>query len=1067
MFIGGFKGVRTMFLFEIPIKAKTMKRELYLGLIMVMILLGGVGCRPASSPLRYSDCFEQSVFREPGNTFRAVPFYSLNDSLDAEELRRQLHIFHEAGYGGAFLHSRIGLLTPYLADEWFEMMEVGTETLQSLGMDAWYYDEDKWPSGFAGGIVPRMNSDFQARCLMRISADQPVEAPDSILFEDSSYKYIVRVDPMGQPWYNGTSWVDLMNPEMVQAFIDCSFKPYTDRFEGQPHALGIFSDEPQISAQDRGYPNEGKVSYSPVMEDIFEEKWGYALDSVIPSLFDTVGDWRRVRLDYYRTLAYCLEQAFSKPVGDYCAAHGFIWTGHYNSEDNPVGNMLNEGNLMQQLRHMQQPGIDALGLRYNTVHCGKVTSSVANQYGLRRRLSELFGISGHNMSFEDRMWITSWHTLMGINFMCPHLYLYSMKGARKRDFPPTISHQQPYWAWNKLFEDYSARLCYFASTGRTRAEVCVLSPIESDYISPTLEEARQRDDQYERLLNDLMSAHVNFDMGDEQIISEIAEVRDGCFVVGEMAYSVVLLPDMLTIRASTLRLLDEFRKAGGTVMVCGNYPLWVDAKNDSAAIDTLKSYASQIGCAALATTLRSQVSPLFTLSGASADSIWTHMREVEGGTVLQLSNTSRTGTFRLNLRYSDSNQEVKLWNPVNGEVLSLEPKGSDYTLEFAPAQTWIVTTGSPSQTAQADGAYRLPGQREEGLTLSNEWKGRRLDPNAITLDFARFSTDGGRSWSDPEPVLAYYNRTAVSQPYNGPLQIKYSIQVDRCPSVCSLAMEQPWMYKRIMVNGQPVHFSGEGFYVDASFRTQDIASLLRPGLNEIVLSLDYVSAIPESYDAIERYGSEIESIYLVGDFGVKGVSAGDPLSDTWRNQQQGLKAKPAVNRFTSFVMTDEPDRVSGDLTLQGYPFYAGSYELTQTIECPAVKSGERYILSFPGFEAILIRVKVNGREMPVVFSSPWEADLTEVLQSGPNEITLTLTNGLRNLMGPHHNVGGEFSEVGPATFSGSDDWPNKMPGDSDWYDARLRGTARLWRDTYHMIPFGILQAPVLQVEREI
>ncbi len=1023
------------------------------------------GCQPNNAqPNIYSDRFEQAQFREPENTFRAVPFYSLNDSLDADELRRQLHLFKEAGYGGAFLHSRIGLLTPYLADEWFDMMKIGTETLQQLGMDVWYYDEDKWPSGFAGGIVPRMNPDFQARCLMRVEADRKIEAPDSVLFQDARYQYIARVDPMGQPWYNGTSWVDLMNPQMVQAFIDCSFKPYVDRFQGQPHAMGIFSDEPQISAQDRGYPHDGMVSYSPVMEKIFQEKWGYALRPVLPSLFDTVGDWKKVRLDYYRTLAYCMEQAFSKPVGDYCAQHGLIWTGHYNSEDNPVGNMLNEGNLMQQLRHMQQPGIDALGLRYNTVHCGKVTTSVANQYGLRRRLSELFGISGHNMSFEDRMWITSWHTIMGINFMCPHLYLYSMKGSRKRDFPPTISHQQPYWGYNKLFEDFSARLCYFASTGKTRAEVCVLNPIESDYIAPTIDSARQQDGRYERLLNALMGAHVNFDMGDEQIISEIAMVRDGRFVIGEMAYPVVLLPEMTTIRASTLRLLDEFQKAGGSVMVCGNYPLLVDAQPNPEALATLKSYAPQITIEELNTQLRPATQPLFSISGASADSIWTHLREVEGGNTLQLSNTSRTGTFRLEVHWGDPSQSVKLWNPVNGKVLGLEAKNGAYTLEFAPAQTWILTSGQPSEEASVDEPYRLPGQRTDLFTLNNTWQGKKLDPNAITLDFARFSTDGGTHWSAPEPVLAFYSRTAVSQPYNGPLQLKYEIDIDDLPTSCSLAMEQPHMYEQITVNGQPVTFTSDSYYVDASFRTQPITSLLKKGHNEIILSLNYVSAIPDSYDAIERYGSEIESIYLVGDFGVTGHPDGEPLADTWRNRQPGLKAKAPVHRFDTFVLNHEPTQVSGNLTLQGYPFYAGRYALTQTFDLKEIDPTRRYILTFPGFEAILIEVTVNDKTLPVLFANPWEVDLTEALQPGQNQITLTLTNGLRNLMGPHHNVGGEFSEVGPATFSGSNDWPNILPGDPDWYDVRISGKPRLWRDTYHMIPFGILQPPVLQTE---
>ena len=65
-------------------------------------------------------------------------------------------------------------------------------------------------------------------------------------------------------------------------------------------------------------------------------------------------------------------------------------------------------------------------------------------------------------------------------------------------------------------------------------------------------------------------------------------------------------------------------------------------------------------------------------------------------------------------------------------------------------------------------------------------------------------------------------------------------------------------------------------------------------------------------------------------------------------------------------------------------------------------------------------------------------------------------------MGPHHHKGGEFTAVGPAVFRGNDDWPNNIEkGEIDLYDARVRGNPNLWRDDYFMIPFGLLQAPVL------
>jgi hypothetical protein len=1009
-----------------------------------------------------TDRFEQAAFREPLNTYRSVPFWSLNDDLDAEEMDRQLRVFKDGGFGGSFLHSRIGLLTEYLSGEWFGAMAAGVKSSQALDMDAWFYDEDKWPSGFAGGIVPLQDEAFRARALLRVPKAQAVAAPDSVLFEDADYQYVCRVDPLGNPWYNGTSWVDLMNPAMVKAFIDCSYAPYVERFAGQPRVRGIFTDEPQLSPQALNLgPHAGAVSFSPVVPPAFKARTGRDLYPLLPALFAEVGDWRRVRLDYYRTIAACLEQAFSKQIGDYCAAHGMVWTGHYNSEDWPSGGMLNEGGLMQQYRHMQMPGIDALGLHYNTVHCGKVMTSVANQYRQPRRLSELFGISGHNLTFEDRMWLTAWHTIMGVNFMCPHLSLYSMKGARKRDYPPTISYQQPYWRYNQLFEDFSARLCTFAAVGQTMAEICLLHPLESNYIELARQTAETRNAAFGRLYDRLMGTHRNFDFGDEQIISEIGRADQGRFVVGGMAYRIVIVPALLTIRASTLAQLQQLAAQGGTVLVAGDYPQLVDGVENAAALAGLRAAAMLVPADAdWRAVLNTAVPPRFTLDGADAGKVWTHLRTVADGHTLQLSNTSRRDSRTLTLRFAEPGVPVALWNPVDGRCLRLAP-GADgaYALAFAPAQTWIVSFGRVAADVAFDSDYAVPGARRELLTLDGPWRGRRVDPNALTLDYASYSKDGGATWSAPEPVLGIYDRFAHA-PYNGPLQLKYAAEIADVPAVCQLVVEQPAMYTSVTVNGRPVQFTDDAFYTCFTFRAQAVAGLLRPGRNEIVLALDNLSAVPTSLDARARYGSELESIYLVGDFAVRAEPADRPLADSHRNQEGVLPPKP-VNSFKRFVMVRETDTFAGDLAPQGYPFYAGEFRLERTFEVGALAPCLRYLLTFPRFEAVVVNVTVNGQPCAPLFASPWEVDVTAALRPGVNTVCVALTNSLRNLLGPHHHKGGELTGVGPASFLCNQDWPNPEPGEADWYDARLDGQAKLWRDDYYMIPFGLLQAPVL------
>lgn len=85
----------------------------------------------------------------------------------------------------------------------------------------------------------------------------------------------------------------------------------------------------------------------------------------------------------------------------------------------------------------------------------------------------------------------------------------------------------------------------------------MLNPIESCYIEHASKRSGRYDGALDALMNALMATHRNFDLGDEQIIPEIAKAEKGRFVVGEMAYRIVVVPQMLTIRASTVALLSS------------------------------------------------------------------------------------------------------------------------------------------------------------------------------------------------------------------------------------------------------------------------------------------------------------------------------------------------------------------------------------------------------------------------------------------------------------------------------------------------------------------------------
>ena len=64
--------------------------------LAALLLLLPIACKQAP------DRFDLAEFRHPSTTYRTMSFWSLNDSLSADEMRRQLTLFQEGGFGGAF-----------------------------------------------------------------------------------------------------------------------------------------------------------------------------------------------------------------------------------------------------------------------------------------------------------------------------------------------------------------------------------------------------------------------------------------------------------------------------------------------------------------------------------------------------------------------------------------------------------------------------------------------------------------------------------------------------------------------------------------------------------------------------------------------------------------------------------------------------------------------------------------------------------------------------------------------------------------------------------------------------
>ena len=102
-------------------------------------------------------------FAHPAAEYTACPFWFWNGDMEPGEMLRQIGLMHGMGLRSFVIHARVGLGIKYLSDEWFDRCRIALDEAARLGMKVWIYDEDNWPSGYAGGRVIAANPEHAGR----------------------------------------------------------------------------------------------------------------------------------------------------------------------------------------------------------------------------------------------------------------------------------------------------------------------------------------------------------------------------------------------------------------------------------------------------------------------------------------------------------------------------------------------------------------------------------------------------------------------------------------------------------------------------------------------------------------------------------------------------------------------------------------------------------------------------------------------------------------------------------------------------------------------------------------
>lgn len=963
----------------------------------------------------------EKLLIKPENDFRGMPFWSWNGKLEKEELLRQIHVMKDMGFGGFFIHSRTGLVTEYLGSEWMDFVKSCSEEGAKLGLNVYLYDEDRWPSGSAGGYAtkdPKYRTKYMslaaadeidAQCLaaFAISFDDadklkeyyPVEKKTEV--REGFSLHVLKTETMAcDSFYNGYTYLDTLNREATDKFIAETHEKYKaamgEMFGKQ--IVGIFTDEPHRGCSFGGFGirNENareKTPYSAKLFERFSELKGYSLLSRLPELFFAgENHFAKVSYDYIHVLQEMFLENFAIPYQNWCRENKLVVTGHILHEDTLSNQAAISGSVMSYYEYMDYPGVDILTENNRAYWVAKQVSSVAKQTGKPFVLSELYGCTGWQFNFESHKTVGDWQTAMGINMRCHHLSWYSMRGEAKRDYPASIFYQSAWYDKYDYVETYFARMGKALSYGKPVTDVLVIHPVESVWghvhknvfegIWSANAEIDVLENKFSNQFEALISRNVDFDYTDERILSRHGAAGKGGFKVGEMTYKTVLVSGMETIRASTLMLLKKFAALGGKVIMQGT-PRLVDGMPSDASVDG-SVYADSPDAAAL-------LCAADKLFSTNATGLLLQARKIDGGYLAVVINSDRENgkdgvTVSLGEKLNVYEYDLRL-----GEKRACKFNRTDdkvtVTTDFAKGQErMFVFTADNVPVFEADTAavtavtlpdslnYMLSEPNILVLDMPEVWaEGESLGrAEVLSQDFSLRSRFGYPIPSGEEVQPWFKEKYQKDKEGKGhPVKAVYGFDVEVVPEDISLVMEDPQNFS-VKLNGVKIEGFSDKTFIDNSLHVCPIAAgVVKKGDNVLEIECMFLEKI------------RLESVYLIGNFGVR------------------------LDGGTSPVLTALPEKLSGDsFASQGLPFYSGKITLYTGI----TEKGE-YKMEFDSVRAAYIEADF-GKNSEMVCFPPYNTKSYGL--DGEMKFTVCLTR--RNTFGPLHALPAKASAYGPWSF---------------------------------------------------
>lgn len=870
---------------------------------------------PTNSKLNQADNTPLKEIKErfaaPGTDFASGPLWVWNDLLTEEQIRSTLADLNSQHVNQAFVHPRPGLATPYLSDEWFKLWNVALDEAEKRGMKIWIYDENSYPSGFAGGYVPDSFPESRGSGLDVVFYDELVDtqgvwtAGEAVLYvielladqkttidrtaevlkakesgktipakSDASSRWIVGRKQLAgtSQWYGGKTYVNLLASGVLERFLGFTHEAYRSHFGDQFGKLipGAFTDEPQIAPA-------GMLSWCDDFAEEFQKRCGYDIVPNIGSLVAPVGNWKKVRYDYYKTALDLLNDRWHRPFGGYCESVGLEYTGHDWEHDWPNAHSVPDS--MATAFWRQRPTIDLLmnqfsrGMhsQFGNVRSVRELNSVAHQSGRSRTLSENYGAGGYDICFADLKRLGDWSYALGVNMTDEHLSYISIRGARKHDHPQTFSYHSAWFEQYSKLEDYWTRLSYLLSRGRlTSDRFLLIEPTSTAWLyqSASGGEEGKKDQvgvEFTNLLNKLEEEQVDYDLGCEDIFQHIASVHRDEFVVGAARYKTVVLPSNLeNLDQKTIKLLASFAQNGGQILSLGA-KLSLVSGEEIANIDekqtSLKKACEIVLNAQEETTVEELVrnsrraQSVVLLPSSNAMNVFHQARKTDDAIILFVCNIDleEKATGRIALNGEWKNAAIEVFDSKTGEIRPYNKP--TFTLGPCESASFIFSKNQQKAPADADTPDAFVVTSQNLIDNNRLTSIKALDDNVLVLDYMSLKTPdktidddyfyrvNGQFWNlkgfpmSPWDNGVQFKDELITKKFADETGFELTYKFNKSDDVVDdlrFVVENPGMFE-VYCNDHKIEQIPNAWKFDRSFGVFNVAQAAKAGANEIRL----------------------------------------------------------------------------------------------------------------------------------------------------------------------------------------------------------------------------------------